>query len=639
MSTSLAAVPSVGSGNWTNLTGGVSITNATSATTTVSSAVPGTFLMIWTENNGNGCVDSDTVSIALSYPPATTFTISPPDCFGDTLIVTYTGNGAPSSTYNWTMTSATVLSGSGDGPYEITYPAGGSYSISLNITQGVCIATPTTVNVTYPNPMVLTVSSTDLTCFGSMNGTVSVAVTDGTQPYTYHWNNGSPASSQTSVPAGNYYITVTDANGCTDNSWTIVGQPTNMFIDVPDSIRICRDSTLIITASATGGTFPYSYQWNSGHVTDAITVSPGATTTYIVTATDANQCTSSTLVSVYVNPPVYLTASSNVDSICPGEKVIITAQASSGTQPYTYLLDGDILYPAYVVYPNTSHTYTITVQDDCQQTASQYVPIYVYPSPPVSMSSNLVSGCDPLTVQFNESSPDSGQTYVWNFGDGESAYIKNPLHIFDEPGIFDVSITVTDKWGCVVSDEIDDWITVFPNPVAQYIAEPPFATIIKPVITFTNYSTLASVVNWYFGDGDSSLVYNPVHTYPGGVAGIYNVTLVVISANGCVDTVMGTIEIQDEFTFYAPTGFSPDNDGHNEMFFVTGSGIDETTFTIQIYDRWGEIIFESDEFNQGWDGTAKDHKLVPVGTYTWYAKFRDFQGILHVKSGPITVVR
>jgi len=144
---------------------------------------------------------------------------------------------------------------------------------------------------------------------------------------------------------------------------------------------------------------------------------------------------------------------------------------------------------------------------------------------------------------------------------------------------------------------------------------------------------------WYFGDGDSSSLFNPIHHFPSYPTGVYEVTLIAFSSFGCTDTVKGMVEIKNEFTFYAPTAFSPDNDGINEFFITASSGIKEETFHLAVYDRWGEIIFETNDINDGWDGKVKGGHIAPIGNYSWVAKFRDFKKILHERSGTVTLIR
>ncbi|NSW46515.1 MAG: gliding motility-associated C-terminal domain-containing protein, partial [Bacteroidales bacterium] len=636
------AIPSVGVGTWLMISGPGTATfsNVHSPTSSVNVSTHGTYTFLWNEDNNNGCISNDTVLITFNYIPISTFTLPSILCFNDTIVVTYTGNATPQATYTWNFGNATVISGTGAGPYAITYNQPGNYTVSLQISQNNCTSSTTTMQITNPEPISLSLSKVDITCFGYNDGLVTSQVTGGTPPYNYHWNNGSIFANQTQATAGWYFLTVTDQNSCKATADITVLEPAQLTIEMIDSMAICKDSTITISASATGGTFPYSYQWNNGANANSITVTPTTTTIYSLIVKDSRQCMAQKSIKVYVYPPLNFTATANPDSICLGEKVTINTVTSGGMgAPYTYYVNGLWSSSPIYLYPNNSQSYQIRVKDGCNYTAMVDVPIFVYPSPSINPSSNIISGCVPLTVQFNESSPDEGQTYLWDFGDNSSAFSRNPKHTFNNAGTYTISLTVTTVNGCHVTNIFPNWITVYPLPNAQFIATPPIANVVKPEIVFSNYSTLADSVMWFFGDGDSTNIYNPYHIYPADTPRTYQVTLVVFTNKGCSDTVYGTVQVRDVYTFYAPTAFSPDGDGINEVFYVSGHGIKEETFKLTIYDRWGEIVFETNDIHEGWDGRIKGGKLAPIGTYTWLAKFKDVQKIAHDEYGKVTIIR
>ena len=131
---------------------------------------------------------------------------------------------------------------------------------------------------------------------------------------------------------------------------------------------------------------------------------------------------------------------------------------------------------------------------------------------------------------------------------------------------------------------------------------------------------------------------DPDHWYHN--TGDFNVELVGVSIHDCRDTVYNTVRIKDEFTFYAPSAFSPNNDGINDFFQVFGHGIDNKNFKLIVYDRWGEPIFESVDINDAWDGRVYGgNDIVQIGTYTWACFFKDDNGVLHEEVGSVTVVR
>jgi gliding motility-associated-like protein len=307
---------------------------------------------------------------------------------------------------------------------------------------------------------------------------------------------------------------------------------------------------------------------------------------------------------------------------------------------------GVIVTPPYVMYPEQTGNYQFIAHDGCNYTALDDVYIYVYPAPPVDPYADILSGCMPHVVHFSEGSPFNGQAYLWNFGDNDFnnlSYERNPVHIYEEAGSYDLTLTVTSIEGCQSTQVIPDFITVYPTPDSRFVAEPNIASIVEPMIFFDNLSTGGNYNYWYFGDGDSSTAWSPYHKYP--EVGTYPVMLVVTSVNGCLDTSIYDVVIKDEFTFYAPTLFSPDNDGVNDMFRVYGRGIDPLFFQLIIYDRWGEIIFSTKKFDpeasssEGWNGLVKGSNFAETGTYTWLAIYQDINGNVHEVTGAVTIIR
>ena len=251
-----------------------------------------------------------------------------------------------------------------------------------------------------------------------------------------------------------------------------------------------------------------------------------------------------------------------------------------------------------------------------------------------------MQGCPPLTVNFNEGSNVNGAIYNWSFGQiDENNYTSgsNPTHIFDQSGIYNVSLEVITDDGCRVQQTITNMITVFPQPEAMFEATPDVISFIEPTVEFTNLSTYNYNNYWHFGDGEMSDFINPYHDYKN--MGEYEVMLVTESENGCLDTVYHHITVQDEFTLYVPTAFSPDGDGINDSFRAIGHGIDLDNYFIAVYDRWGEVIWETTDLFEEWKGTAKNNaKPVQNGTYKWLVVCKDFNGVKHTKSGNVTVI-
>ena len=641
----LSAIPSVGNGTWTspqNVT--INPVNNPNATLTVNQT--GQYTLIWTENN-QGCIDADTVIINLTRYPTSEFTADTIPCAGNNSMITFTGFAEGNSVYTWSWDGGNSIPGTGAGPHVVNWNSTGIHTVSLTVSTNGCASPPTTVQIYNPAPLSSSLTKTDILCYGDANGKVDLTVTGGRLPYSFQWDNGAPTEDLLNIPAGIYTVTVTDASGCTKTDGITINQPAQLVASVTPTQYICIGQPAYLSITATGGTPSYQYFWNGQSSNPSIAVYPEVTTTYTASVVDANGCSSSLLsTTVYVAPPLHVNLLANTDHVCPGDPVMLTPVIWGGVGPpyIIYNQDGDVVTPPIYIYPNQSGWYGVRVEDACGSWDTSSVFIHVWPLPPASILADTLQGCVPLTVHFIEVNPDSGQTYLWDFGDQSNLSLsKNPVHTYTTSGTFDVTITVTSNHGCKTTVVYNDMITVWPKPNAAYVWSPEVVTEIKPVLNFTNMSTGAAWYQWMFGDGDSSSVVNPEHRYPG--KGDYETQLVAVSNKGCTDTAKAIIKILEQYTFYAPTAFSPDGDRNNDFFYVVAHGIKEEGFYLEVYDRWGEIIWSTkqyskmDERSEKWDGRAKNHEIVPIGTYTWRAVFRDNFDKLHEEVGAVSIIR
>lgn len=193
-------------------------------------------------------------------------------------------------------------------------------------------------------------------------------------------------------------------------------------------------------------------------------------------------------------------------------------------------------------------------------------------------------------------------------------------------------------------------ITLHPKPRAEFIANPEVMSILNSEVVFTNVTENGGIYFWDFGDGNVTMWtdQDPIHKY--NAPGEYDVTLIARNIHECMDTAVKRIRVNDEFSFYAPTAFSPNNDGINDYFYVKGYGIDTYSFNLVIFDRWGNKVFETNVFDpynphkMAWDGTdhgsvIKGDELLPVGAYSWYCKFNDIWGNPKERSGTVNIIR
>ncbi|MBL1233852.1 MAG: gliding motility-associated C-terminal domain-containing protein, partial [Flavobacteriales bacterium] len=259
---------------------------------------------------------------------------------------------------------------------------------------------------------------------------------------------------------------------------------------------------------------------------------------------------------------------------------------------------------------------------------------------------------NPLTVDFSFSGQCVGQpinfydstlvasgsilSWEWNFGDGGFGFVQNPTHTYLSDGNYTITLVVTTTTGC--KDSIFQSITINPLPIADFnFGLPPFYTGVD--VNMNDQSSGATSWNWDFGDDlGISNIQNPVYNYT--VPGVYVITQYVTSAAGCVDSTSKEIKIEeDNIIIYPPnfpTAFTPNGDGNNDVFFVRGGPFVYVNF--RIYNEWGEMIFSSNDAQDGWDGTHNGEE-VPIGTYVYTIKAETIDGVKYDKSGKIALIR
>ncbi len=540
--------------------------------------------------------------------------------------------GTPPYSYLWS---------SGQNTQDLSSIIAGTYTVTITDYNG-CTATYTAVVNEPPTYVNIQLQVNDVRCHGEINGAINMTITGGVPPYSIQWSNGSGNEDIDQLSAGDYYVTVIDSHGCITNDSAHIIEPGKLYADVSQNVMICINDTAHLYVSATGGTPGYSYTWNTGSHDTLIDVWPVVSTSYMVTVTDSHGCITVSGTTVHVRPPITADIHINDSTLCSGEPLIFSGSVSGGNGNYIITINdtAQITLP-HTLYPESSGGYVIRVEDDCNTPPLFfYFNIQVIPSPPNNIQADILQGCAPLTVHFIETSTDYGQTYWWNFGDLNSANtsdLKTPVHVYENAGTYTVSLITQNSNGCQTQQIIPNLITVYPIPVSKFITDPLNVTILNTDVHFINLSTGASLYYWNFGDTDSSNLESPYHLYP-NIPAEYDVYLIAISSHGCKDTSWEHLSVSGSYTFYAPTAFSPDNDGKNERWHVFATNIDFNTFHIAIYDRWGEIIFETNDINKEWDGRTKDGKFVPVGTYTWMATFKDNQEVTRIKTGPVTVI-
>jgi gliding motility-associated-like protein len=277
----------------------------------------------------------------------------------------------------------------------------------------------------------------------------------------------------------------------------------------------------------------------------------------------------------------------------------------------------------------------------------------ISPKPEPEFTSDT-AGCPPYRVEFKDQSsiPGNGalDRWEWDFGDGKDrSFSRNPVHTFvapkTAPAGYDVQLKLTSKAGCQDSVKKENYVTVHQPPKPDFLGNPTYTTINAPTIDFENKSKNVGEFAryfWDFGDpisidGGKSTKENPSYTYSD--TGLYTIKLRATSQRGCTDTIVkkNYIEIVPQVIVHTPNAFSPNNDGHNDQYRVEASIF--SSFEIFIYNRWGELLYESNSYEgHGWDGTYNGSK-VQEDVYMYIVKVTGLKGKEYQYSGNITLLR
>ncbi len=264
-----------------------------------------------------------------------------------------------------------------------------------------------------------------------------------------------------------------------------------------------------------------------------------------------------------------------------------------------------------------------------------------YPVPPVIIiKPSSFIGCIPANIQFvNLSYPiDDSYDIIWNFGDGGSENAISPAHLYETPGLYDISLEITSPIGCKTSAIFPKLIKIEPSPIADFSYLPLQPSNIDPLVTFVDASQYAVSWGWEFGDGGKSFIQNPIHTFKD--TGVYKVTLYVKHQSGCLDTLTKILDVKPVITYFLPNAFSPNGDGVNDEFRGSGYFLGMKNFEFSVWNRWGEQIFITNDPSNGWDGRVNNQgNFVQTGVYVVKVRYSGARGEDYQITGFATVIK
>ena len=377
----------------------------------------------------------------------------------------------------------------------------------------------------------------------------------------------------------------------------------------------------------------YTIDWSgpSGSLgnSNPITVCPMTTTTYTCTVTNitcAGNVVVSDTVTVVVTSGLVLSGTqtnSTCNLACDG-----TATVNTGPGNFTYSWSTSPIQTTQTASGLCSGNYTCTVTSSsgCIDTLTFTI---TEPGPlSVTYTTTPLSGCEPLTVTFTNTSPNSSSC-VWMIG---STPITGCVTTYTfNTGSYNITLTTTDANGCSVTSPTII-VNVYPMPIASFTANPNITDINNNTISFTNMSNFG-VYNWDFGDTNTSTLTNPTNTYTD--TGTYTIQLIVVTTDGCSDTSYGTVYIKEVYSFFIPNAFTPNSNGLNDFFFPSIEGY--KSYTMLIFDRWGLELYHGTQ-NDKWDGTYNG-KVVQEDVYVWKIDAIDLNNKHHQYIGRVSVIK
>jgi len=651
--------------------------------------------VVGSDTDGDGSVDaadpckSFSTLIPIEFRPLPTANLSGNQniCAGQTATINVNAVGTPPFTLDYT-----------DGTSTFTAPINGnndSFTQTINSTTTFTAVSITDnfgctntisgqqVTVTTTNAPTAQITSTSDVCIGdatvlsiTLTGTPNYAFTiSGDQGYSQTVTNHSANTySVTTVPNSTESYTVTSISDQLCSGVASASTLTTVHTLPSGSINslsnICAGDNLDLNLSLTGsGPFDVIIEENgvsttlnsinSGYIHNANYID-GVNNYQITSITDNSPAScvgNGTGKQVQVNTLPIASISGNF-SACENDQVeipiniqgnapfIVDLLANGTTKTFSGVTTGNSNLGVLMDFGAGTHTITspaVTDVNGCTSPTAGSANVLVNASPVITPKIINNVGCKPLAVMFyHEASGANERTCVWDFGNGIRINNCDTVYnTFTSSGNYNISLTITSMEECVNSLTIQNGVTVHKDPVANFSYSPDKPTVIKHIVDFSNQSVGGQTYAWAFGNGDSSKQLNPTVIFKDDSIAQYPVELITTSAFGCKDTIVKYLKINGEVLAYIPNAFTPDGDGKNDTFIPVLNAVrnDIDFYEYYIFNRWGELIFETKEINEGWDGKYQN-EYVQNGVYIYRVIIKSvYDAEKRSYHGPVNLIR
>jgi PKD repeat protein len=504
-----------------------------------------------------------------------------------------------------------------------TFNQSGTFTVKLFVTDSCSYDTFERQILVYPEPNVSFDFIRDSICqFDSVRFFSTTTNVSGV-----YWKFGDGDSSRLTNVVHQYdssgifnvrYTAFTTLHNCSasiNKDVSILPKPKSKIIATPTSG--CQPLTVSLTADSSF----HSWTFSNGNISTLNKLSETfltAETHWIKLISEyTNGCKDSTSINLVVYPKPLAGFVSSTDSVCEYPVLVDYSNTSIGALGYDWAFGNGSrstqTNPSLVLSSADIYNDTLIASNQFGCLDTTIAQIKVYESPKADALVSPLSGCVPLEVDF--ASLATNYLYsTWHLGNGDSSESDNFTYTYDAIGSYIPYFIIYGNANCTDTFILPSTIDVFPNPVADFTFE-----MEKVITTFTNYSTLANTYLWEFGDGETSILDNPVHTFPN--SSIFSTTLIASNNFGCTNSVTKSIDIRDIYNLFVSNAFSPEFGGPGvRSFKPTGVGIE--TYQIYIYDTWGNLIWESNKLlksepAEGWDGNDMAGNSMPQDTYVW----------------------
>ncbi len=637
-------------------------------TDSVGDLAPGTYKCVYSDNN---CPipTVDSVEISVGVQTVTALFSAPSVCLGETTefenLSTTTVGSVTNVEWDFNDGNTSLLSS----PSNI-YAFDGDYEVKLVITAtNECKDSVDTKTVTVSPLPIADFTSTQECNYTPVQFTSTSSVTSGTID-AWEWAFNDNVYGNTENPLHLFpeeqfpflstydvHLKVTSSEGCIDDtiiSYTPYPTPKASFtkedacINTP--IQFHSQSEVVSPSTLNSAIFNFGDGSALTNADNPIYSYPTAGNYDItVISTSNNGCVDDTTITLTIYPePIsnftYTTVCENQPSTIFNNQSTITSGTITGSE-WNFGDETSSL-------PNPSHAFdqagifnvTLTSTSDFNCTNEITLPVTVLAAPDSKFSVDSPEGCDELCIQFtnqSEANATSIVNQIWQFSNGDTLLNESPLVCFrnlshTDDKSFDVTLITTNDLGCSDTLNLEEYITVFHNPIANFTPSREEENMYEAEFKMTNNSIGSSYYVWDFGDNANSNEIEPLHVYTD--TGTYEITLVAFTINNCIDTVKNTIKVTPVISVFIPNTFTPNNDGVNDIFIFKNYGIVAEGFEFYIFDRWGTKLFYTTDLAKGWDGTYKG-ELSKQDVYVYKLICIDSFGESHEYNGHVSLIK